>query len=41
MTGSFLLLLPMLTSWFAAVVVPTPLHNEPIYDSLRWRTSQR
>ncbi len=37
MTGSFTLLLPMLTSCFAAMIVPTVLHCPPIYDSLRDR----
>jgi chloride channel protein, CIC family len=41
MTGSFTLLLPMLTSCFAAMIVPTVLHCPPIYDSLRDRTPRR
>jgi CIC family chloride channel protein len=36
LTGSFTLLLPMLGACFAAILVPTILHNPPIYDSLRW-----
>jgi hypothetical protein len=36
-----MLSLPMLESWCAAMVVPTPPHNEPIYDWLRSHTSQR
>jgi CIC family chloride channel protein len=35
MTASFTLLLPMLGACFAAMVVPTLLRNEPIYESLR------
>ena len=35
MTASFTLLLPMVAACFAAMVVPTMLHTEPIYDSLR------
>jgi CIC family chloride channel protein len=41
MTGSFTLLLPMLTSCFAAMIVPTMLRCPPIYDSLRDRIPQR
>jgi CIC family chloride channel protein len=41
MTGSFTLLLPMLTACFAAMIVPTVLHCPPIYDSLRDRTPRR
>ncbi len=41
MTGSFTLLLPMLTSCFAAMIVPTVLHCPPIYDSLRDRMPKR
>jgi len=37
MTASFTLLLPMLGACFAAMVVPTVLHQAPIYDSLRER----
>lgn len=36
LTGSYTLLLPMLGACFAAMLVPTILHNSPIYDSLRW-----
>jgi CIC family chloride channel protein len=35
MTGSFTMLLPMLSACFAAMLVPTLLENAPIYDSLR------
>jgi CIC family chloride channel protein len=35
LTGCFTLLLPMLGACFAAMLVPTLLHNPPIYDSLR------
>ena len=35
MTGSFTILLPMLGACFVAMLVPTLLGNEPIYDSLR------
>ena len=38
MTGSFTLLLPMLSACFAAMLVPNLLRNAPIYDSLRDRT---
>jgi len=41
MTASFTLLLPMLTSCFAAMVVPTLLRQAPIYDTLRQRALQR
>jgi CIC family chloride channel protein len=40
MTGSFTLLLPMLTSCFAAMIVPAMLRCPPIYDSLRDRMPQ-
>ncbi|WOD15933.1 H(+)/Cl(-) exchange transporter ClcA [Paraburkholderia kirstenboschensis] len=40
MTGSFTLLLPMLTSCFAAMIVPAMLRSPPIYDSLRDRMPQ-
>jgi CIC family chloride channel protein len=36
LTGSFTLLLPMLGACFVATLVPTFLHNPPIYESLRW-----
>jgi CIC family chloride channel protein len=39
MTASFTLLLPMLGACFAAMLVPTLLGNEPIYDSLRISTA--
>lgn len=35
MTGSLTMLLPMLGACFAAMLVPTLLGNEPIYESLR------
>jgi CIC family chloride channel protein len=35
LTGSFTLLLPMLAACFAAMLVPTLLHDRPIYESLR------
>lgn len=38
MTAGFTVLLPMLGACFAAMLVPTLLGNEPIYDSLRERT---
>ena len=38
MTGSFTLLLPMLSACFAAMLVPNLLRSAPIYDSLRERT---
>ena len=38
MTASFTMFLPMLIACFAAMFVPTLLHNPPIYDSLRERT---
>ena len=38
MTASFTLLLPMLSSCFAAMLVPNLLRDAPIYDSLRGRT---
>jgi CIC family chloride channel protein len=37
MTAGFTLLLPMLGACFAAMLVPTLLRDEPIYDSLRER----
>jgi CIC family chloride channel protein len=40
MTGSFTLLLPMLSACFAAMLVPTLLGEAPIYDSLRESTLQ-
>jgi CIC family chloride channel protein len=40
MTGSFTLLLPMLSSCFAAMLAPTLLRDPPVYDSLRERTLQ-
>jgi chloride channel protein, CIC family len=39
MTGGFTLLLPMLSACFTAMLVPTLLRNEPIYDALRQGTS--
>ena len=41
MTGSFTLLLPMLSACFAAMLVPNLLRDPPIYDSLRERTLKR
>jgi chloride channel protein, CIC family len=41
MTGSLTLLLPMLSSCFAAMAVPTLLRDPPIYDSLRERTLRK
>ena len=38
MTGSVTVLLPMLGACFMAMLVPTLLRDEPIYDSLRERT---
>ncbi len=38
MTGSFTLLLPMLSACFTAMLIPTLMGNEPIYDSLREAT---
>jgi CIC family chloride channel protein len=38
MTGSFVLLLPLLAACFGAMVVATLLRDQPIYDSLRART---
>ncbi len=40
MTGSFTMLLPMLSGCFAAMLVPTLLRDPPIYDSLLERTLQ-
>ncbi len=37
MTNGFTLLLPMLAACFTAMLLPTLLGNEPIYDSLRQR----
>ena len=39
MTGSFKLLLPMLSACFGAMVVTTLLREPPIYDSLAEGTS--
>jgi len=36
LTGSFRLLLPMLSACFAAMLVATVLGEPPIYESLRW-----
>jgi chloride channel protein, CIC family len=41
MTNSFALLLPMLAACFTAMLVPTLLGNEPIYDSLKKRMLRR
>jgi CIC family chloride channel protein len=35
LTGGFTLLLPMLAACFAAMLVPTMLHDPLVYDSLR------
>jgi chloride channel protein, CIC family len=40
-TGSVTMLLPMLSACFAAMLVPTLLRAEPIYDSLREHTLRR
>jgi CIC family chloride channel protein len=36
LTGSFTLLLPMLSACFAAMLVATFAGQPPIYESLRW-----
>ena len=41
MTASFTLLLPLVAACFAAMVVPTMMHTEPIYDSLREPAAQQ
>lgn len=41
MTASFTLLLPLVAACFAAMVVPTMMHTEPIYDSLREPVQRR
>jgi chloride channel protein, CIC family len=38
MTGNVTMLLPMLGASFVAMLLPSLLHNAPIYDSLRERT---
>jgi CIC family chloride channel protein len=38
MTGNVTMLLPMLGACFVAMLLPSLLHNAPIYDSLRERT---
>jgi len=38
MTGSFTQLLPMLAACFTAMLIPTLLHDPPVYESLRERT---
>jgi CIC family chloride channel protein len=40
-TGSITMLLPMLGACFVAMLVPTLLRDEPIYDSLREHTLRR
>ena len=40
-TGSVTMLLPMLGACFAAMLVPTLLRDEPIYDALRGVTLRR
>jgi CIC family chloride channel protein len=37
MTNDFTLLLPMMAACFTAMLLPTVMGNEPIYDSLRQR----
>ncbi len=41
MTANVTMLLPMLGACFVATLVPTLLHDSPIYDSLRERTLRR
>src|SRR5262245_35906187 len=41
MTGNVIMLLPMLGACFMAMLVPTLLRNEPIYDALREHALQR
>ena len=40
-TGNVTMLLPMLGACFAAMLVPTLLRDEPIYDALRGNTLRR
>ena len=41
MTASVTMLLPMLGACFMAMLVPTLMHDAPIYDSLWGRTLER
>src|ERR1700739_49116 len=41
MTANVTMLLPMLGACFVAMLVPTQLHDPPIYDSLREFTLER
>ena len=41
MTASVTMLLPMLSACFVATLVPTLLHDAPIYESLREHTLRR
>jgi CIC family chloride channel protein len=41
MTGNVTMLLPMLSACFAAMLIPTLLHNPPIYESLKARAVQK
>jgi CIC family chloride channel protein len=41
MTGSMALLLPMLGACAMAMLVPTLLRDDPVYDSLRERTLRK
>jgi H+/Cl- antiporter ClcA len=41
MTASVTMLLPMLVACFAAMLVPTLLHDVPVYDALREHTLSR
>jgi CIC family chloride channel protein len=41
MTGSSALLLPLLAACFGAMLVPSVLRDEPIYEALRFRAARR
>jgi CIC family chloride channel protein len=41
MTGNVTMLLPMLSACFGAMLIPTLLHNPPIYDSLKARAIRK
>jgi len=41
MTGSSALLLPLLCACFGAMLVPSVLRDEPIYEALRFRAARR
>ena len=41
MTGSSALLLPLLSACFGAMLVPSVLREEPIYEALRFRAARR